>query len=1279
MKPLKLFRETRGIAQRRLVAVLCAVLAGALLCSPVLGAALPQEGAAAEGEGAQDRDGTGIDSDGTGAGDVSGSAPAPASKDLVSPLGLPLSPSSIEVLINGEPCEPGEYECYGAYSLEVRITDEHSDLVSGDAIVALYSGGASGTIALDQFVLQGNRVYAYKEELHASSELTTAIGLLGGARTWKIELLSGPPQTSGSASKLIYGETRPAIDINSGFNKDRRLQPVRLNIDDGSGAYCTVNASTGQATLPSDYSIDAHRTVNVYDYLRLDASVASDGYNNIVALAPTEGTVTRKDPVTGTETTHSFSIVLNLKLSRQSEEVVVYRAHLYFQQSNVNTFLFGSDILYQANQSGFLAGNIIAMTSLGGTQGAPVKALSELRWSISEVFSDPSKVISYSGAITQYPALATGPHLSWGAGAGINPAHAGKIICEQDSLPCAFAHPSAPKTTDLFRDINGRALTEDAPTGWVWSRTPEVKFDPVSGYSSFALAGSLDPSGEMLGPPVAGTMPVSGASGLFATNSASAQREERCAVIIDTIRFDGDRPYLKEIGYEAAAVTGGGLRGYTGDTTVTLVISDAPAQPAPGSTSSGISSIGLTYQGIVYSFTDDYLRDPVDGSAPETVTASVPLPASDSRYTLADFELTITDIAGNATVMSLADFYQQSGPDKVTAIIVDDTAPEATLVFDNNDARNGRYYNADRTATIVITEAHFDAIQQVDPKRSIATITVIGRSQPLHLTADLFTSDDGKTWSCRHDFDEDGYYGIRVDFADFLNHPLKDGPAGESFVIDKTAPVLLVAFNNEDAYSPFYYNAPRLATVSVTERNFDAGLVSVATTAVDASGTALAAPGTAPWQSGSGDRHETSVYFGSELHYTLTADAMDLAGNTAETVVVPEFVIDMTRPAITIENVEDTQAIAGAVTPRVTFFDSNLEDYAATVQIRRASGEPAYRFRAEASLSATTKVLDYADLEAVLENDDVYILTARITDKAGNEAEETIAFSVNRFGSNYLFSPGTQDMSGAFLAAPEDVVVTEVNVSGLQSRETVVRVSAGGGVVSLRPGDDYAIEAALDDALWSNNTYTLPALLFEGDGFYRVMFRSVDRAGNLSENTMDAKNVTRDATAELAFAVDATAPLGSLSGVDDYGIYNEQSIEAQFLVSDNIAFDHARVLIDGEEAVRYTAEDIETTHSGTVTIPEADHAQDVVLEVVDRAGNTTVIEKGEVFVSSDLLTLVLKTPLARWLGISPLAGLALGAAIVALAAAAFLLLVAPYRRRRKREQMEAGLTFRTGV
>jgi len=721
-----------------------------------------------------------------------------------------------------------------------------------------------------------------------------------------------------------------------------------------------------------------------------------------------------------------------------------------------------------------------------------------------------------------------------------------------------------------------------------------------------------------------------------------------------------------------------GIKGYTDTTTVTLNIVDLPTALSPEV--SGINSIDLQYIGPASGFSFSGW-DParVDGvPAPDSASVSFDLAPSDQRYELQHFLLTVTDVAGNICEMYLSEFFADHPGDWTEAIIVDADDPIVSVEFWSSDEQYAPYFT-ERTVSITITEAHFSAIIDTDLSRSIVTITS-GSSQTTIKAIDFQNfSNDGLNWEWSTYFDQDGNYDLKVDFVDFVNREARGDLDTYYFVIDNTPPDLWVTFNNNDFHSPFYYNAPRIATISVTDQNFDPsslGSVELAITAVDGAGTAQAQPTINSWSGQPHGTYEASINFDQELHYTFTLRVTDLAGNSSEIVTEEEFVIDMTSPTITIENVSNTQAIAGAVIPRISFFDLNLEAFDARVEITRASGDSAWQFRADEELTDTTKVLAYSDLDEVLENDDVYILTAHIIDKAGNEAQETIIFSVNRFGSNYVFSSETAAMAGTYLSKPQEIVVNEINVSGLQSQETVVRVSAGSGVSTLDPDDDYSVQVSTDKSLWSHNIYTIPASYFTEDGFYRVMFRSVDLAGNLSENTMDFKNAARDNTAELAFAIDTTDPIGSILNIQDNGIYNVASVEAQMRVSDNIALASARLLIDGVEVISFVADDIQTNYTETFVIPEADHAQNITLEIKDRAGNTTVITKSDIMVSSNLLTLLIDTPLANWFASTPLFGILLGLLIAALAAAFWFLFLVPFKRRKKEEKEEAELTFK---
>ena len=64
--------------------------------------------------------------------------------------------------------------------------------------------------------------------------------------------------------------------------------------------------------------------------------------------------------------------------------------------------------------------------------------------------------------------------------------------------------------------------------------------------------------------------------------------------------------------------------------------------------------------------------------------------------------------------------------------------------------------------------------------------------------------------------------------------------------MDRTAPVVSVTFDNDDAQNGIYYQAPRTATISVRERNFSAALISIQPVAQADKGTDAAPPHLSP-------------------------------------------------------------------------------------------------------------------------------------------------------------------------------------------------------------------------------------------------------------------------------------------------------------------------------------------------------------------------------------------------------------------------------------------------
>lgn len=637
----------------------------------------------------------------------------------------------------------------------------------------------------------------------------------------------------------------------------------------------------------------------------------------------------------------------------------------------------------------------------------------------------------------------------------------------------------------------------------------------------------------------------------------------------------------------------------------------------------------------------------------ESSHATTILDGDGERIVFGESRLRAKDIAGNERVTDPLSVYANSNvPEGAIGASVDAANPVISVAYDNDDVRNGRYYNAARTATVTIVEANFDLVRENDPKRVIATAA--NGNAKTEYTAEQFERVDvedapaGSAWRLAVPFEEDGDWTFDVSFTDPAGR--EANPYHETFTIDTAAPTLIVTFDSNRSENGMYFNAARTATATVRERNFDPALATLA----PASSTGNA-PGAGPWTSDGHDGWTSTVHLGQEGRFALTASCVDLAGNAAEVIEIPEFVIDMTAPQITIEGVENHAAYAGRVAPSISYSDENFDPLFATYELTGAAQGDVFMLDVAEETGSASKRITWPDFEHTVERDDVYTLKAIVHDLAGNETTREVTFSVNRFGSNYILDGACSTIPGSYLAAPRDVVVHEINVSGLDPQASHAEIVHDSRVRTLDVGDDYASEQAAGANGWSDTTYTFPASLFSDDGYYRVRLTSEDRAGNLSQNTMEGKNASRDATADIAFAIDATAPEAAISGVKANGVYLDPRKAVGIDVRDNLKVASASLAVDGHEIASWEGADLAGYREVPLTADGEPH--DITLTTVDMAGNASVQTLSNVVVADDWVAYVRNTPTLLY-------GLVAG--VIAAIAAAGLAATAVIRRRRKK-------------
>jgi len=641
---------------------------------------------------------------------------------------------------------------------------------------------------------------------------------------------------------------------------------------------------------------------------------------------------------------------------------------------------------------------------------------------------------------------------------------------------------------------------------------------------------------------------------------------------------------------------------------------------------SGAMRYRLTYQGNNYLSGSFINGDGEINRVDRTWTVDISLKSGDHIYKLSDFSLTIFNFAGRwNTYNDLSLLDQEINKEEVQVIVIDSSDPIVDVSFSSGGTEN---FSSNQDMTITIDGLTMSVLQAVDPSRTIATISSEGGSQAIPasaFTAKDPTDPDYGDWSYSHPFNGDGSFQVQVSFEDFLGH--SSNSYSRSFIIDTLPPIVMVTFDNNESSYGNYYNAPRTATVRVLEKNFDPAGVAVAITANDDAGQAMTPPSISGWASTGESEHEATIYFAEELHYTLAVSVTDIVGLSGESFAVPEFIIDMTPPEITVEGLRHTEAFSGEIYPVITFKDAHFDDYAAQVNFSLANGQSTYLFRADAFYDGTTKTISVDDISRIPENDNVYIMQATVTDRAGNTTTETRMFSINRFGSTYLISAETRSFLDQYIDAPKDVVITEINPSGLKEDETLMRLSRNvESVETLQEGRGYRVEPGSTDELWNSYVYTIPDSRFIDDGHYRVIVRSEDLANNISDNTMENKSFDRMSRAEINFALDRTLPTGSILNAEDGATYIGSSHDIQLRVEDNLGWDHALLMINGREMRNYTAEGEELSAVFTYTLEERTDPYDIELIIYDKAGNRFLTQKSGILITSDTFVEIVENP-----------------------------------------------------
>lgn len=574
------------------------------------------------------------------------------------------------------------------------------------------------------------------------------------------------------------------------------------------------------------------------------------------------------------------------------------------------------------------------------------------------------------------------------------------------------------------------------------------------------------------------------------------------------------------------------------------------------------------------------------------ITKSITVDARKNNSNNVAVKVTAIDQAGNQS-------------SKVKKLKIDITRPEVTVIYQNNSTGNGNYYKETREAVITVKEQNFDP----DNVQFLITNTEEGRPavSPWRSSKDDTNSDE-PIHKCTVSFDGDGDYTFTLTCGDLAGN-YSSYERTDTFTIDKTEPEIQVTYDNNQAYSENYYDTPRTATVTIREHNFKEKDVKVTITA-SLGKQKIKVPVISHFNS-HGDQHSATIFYEKDGNYTFSIYFTDQAGNAA-VFAEERFVIDTQAPKVEIKGVNKSNK--GVAAPVIEYTDENYNPEKAEITLSGCKHEP---LRVKGSVSPITngeriQLKDFKHMEDV---DDIYTLTAKVKDRAGNSSEKNFTFSVNRFGSVYVMD---EYMKGVleqyFINSVNDLIITERNTDNLKFRQ--ITCSKNGKVMELEDGIEYQTEEKGSDPGWKIYKYVIDKKNFMEDGKYVVTIYTEDQANNISSNQAKGK--------PIEFVVDKTPPTLVITGAKNGKQYKEDSHEISIDVKDNIQLESVRIesQADGENTPlisEYTKEELKECY-GIIqkSISSSNQWQTIKISAVDSAGNVTHADEIRILITSNI-------------------------------------------------------------
>lgn len=508
-----------------------------------------------------------------------------------------------------------------------------------------------------------------------------------------------------------------------------------------------------------------------------------------------------------------------------------------------------------------------------------------------------------------------------------------------------------------------------------------------------------------------------------------------------------------------------------------------------------------------------------------TYTASVTYSA-DGDYT---FEISFTDNAENKN--ETVNYGSSIAPEKFT---VDKTIPTVTVVYNNNAAENGNYYNKERVATITVTEHNFVA-ERVKILEASPAISGWESSGDVH-TATIAYKDDGK-------------YKFDIEITDMAGNSIEDFAAQE-FIIDKTAPSVVISgisdqsANNDEGNIGF--------VITATDENFDVFSPNLTAVVMVDGGFELKTLKIGKTEDITNGKKYTVSNIDTDGVYGITCVVTDKAGNAFTAVTLEDangktysknctsgdkivsFSVNREGSVFTVDSYTENllkEYYVQNVSEKVTIIEINADTITQSdvmLNGKTLVKDTDYTVTLDHSAGTWYKY-SYSLNNALFDAEGEYNVVVSSKDKATNEAYSdvknvSVKFVVDRTAP--VVTVGGLKSGGRYQVDKQIVTLVPTDDGGALSKLVVRTVDDNGNVIEelLNLSGDALLEAVES----GNITFEL------GEGLYQnVQIICEDCAGNVVGAQEDEiyRNITISSNAFMIFWANKPLRWGTISGI----------------------------------------------------------------------------------------------------------------------------------------------------